>query len=292
MAGRVLGRAHKSRTTSGARADEGLPTGTEDAARRNIRSTSEGMATSLASWGSNNRPQRATSRHVHTPGAHTRATLTHAQCSNPNTLLNPGDIFTVDPSAIPFLRPAPAADTTPLSEGESSDAVAETVEAEAAESGAPADTTDTTKPVESAESAGSAESASSEPAESAETSESGSGSTADTPSTSTSPSPSPSAPAPSPAPTSHFTLPPYAAPHIFVPAYLLPSYLTCSAVYVRHPTARPGYSEIPSPFDAGGELMSLGWEWFSKNAPRMRGRRERWLGPERKNDVKAHERRA
>jgi hypothetical protein len=92
--------------------------------------------------------------------------------------------------------------------------------------------------------------------------------------------------------TSHFTLPPYAAPHIFVPAYLLPSYLTCSAVYVRHPTARPGYSEIPSPFDAGGELMSLGWEWFSKNAPRMRGRRERWLGPERRNDVKAWERRA
>lgn len=93
-------------------------------------------------------------------------------------------------------------------------------------------------------------------------------------------------------PSSFFTLPPYASPHIFVPAYLLPSYLTCSAVYVRHPTARPGYSEIPSPYDAGGELMSLGWEWFKRKAPRMRGRRERWLGPERRNDIKPTDRRA
>lgn len=87
-------------------------------------------------------------------------------------------------------------------------------------------------------------------------------------------------------PTTHFNLPAFAGPNIFVPAYLLPSYLTCSAVYVRHPTARPGYSEIPSPFDAGGELMSLGWEWFSKRAPRMRGRKERWMNPQRTQDRK------
>lgn len=81
---------------------------------------------------------------------------------------------------------------------------------------------------------------------------------------------------------SHFNLPPFAQPHIFVPAYLLPSFLTCSCVYVRHPTARPGYSEIPSPFDAGGELMSLGWEWYTKMAPRMRGRAQgRWMSPQR-----------
>ena len=52
--------------------------------------------------------------------------------------------------------------------------------------------------------------------------------------------------------SSHFNLPPFAQPHIFIPAYLLPSFTTCSCVYVRHPTARPRYSEIPSPFDAGG----------------------------------------
>ena len=81
--------------------------------------------------------------------------------------------------------------------------------------------------------------------------------------------------------TSHFTLPPYASPHIFVPAYLLPSYLTCSAVYVRHPTARPGYSEIPTPFDAGGQLMSLSWEWFKRKAPRMRSKNGMWMDPQR-----------
>lgn len=103
----------------------------------------------------------------------------------------------------------------------------------------------------------------------------------------------PAAPTPEPAtPTSapsadssaksHFNLPPFAQPNIFIPAYLLPSFLTCSCVYVRHPTARPGYSEIPSPFDAGGELMSLGWEWYSKMAPRMRGRSQgRWMSPQR-----------
>jgi len=92
-------------------------------------------------------------------------------------------------------------------------------------------------------------------------------------------SPTPVQPAPA---SSHFNLPPFAQPHIFIPAYLLPSFTTCSCVYVRHPTARPRYSEIPSPFDAGGELMSLGWEWFTKMAPRMRGRAQgRWMSPQR-----------
>lgn len=81
-----------------------------------------------------------------------------------------------------------------------------------------------------------------------------------------------------------FTLPDYASPHIFVPAYLLPSYLTCSVVYVRHPTARPYYSEIPSPFDAGGELMSLAWEWWNKKMPKMAGRSRQWYNPQRKQE--------
>ena len=54
-----------------------------------------------------------------------------------------------------------------------------------------------------------------------------------------------------------FVLPDYAAPHIFVPAYLEVSYETCSAVFVRLPTARPGRSEIPSPYDADGEVMKF-----------------------------------
>jgi len=80
--------------------------------------------------------------------------------------------------------------------------------------------------------------------------------------------------------TSWFNLPPYAQAHLFVPAYLQPSFLTCSAVYVRHPTARANYSEIPSPYDAGGELMSLGWEWYKKKAPRMRSKVYRWWNPQ------------
>jgi hypothetical protein len=222
--------------------------------------------------------------------------------TNANTLLNPGDIFTVEASAIPMLSEKVAkakADTIQKakddakaarrgnSEGE--DVADEAVEAseaetetEGGEAGASAET-----PVETA-----SETASDPTSpEQAELSSSG---TETTPSDSASPSPT-STPTPETTPekpTSFFTLPPYASPHIFVPAYILPSYLTCSAVYVRHPTARPGYSEIPSPYDAGGEAMSLGWEWFVKKAPRMRGRTERWLGPERRNDVKPHERRA
>lgn len=77
-----------------------------------------------------------------------------------------------------------------------------------------------------------------------------------------------------------FTLPDYAAPFIFIPAYIEPSFLTCSAVYVRHPTARPGYSEIPTPYDADGEIVRLAWEWYAKRRPRMRSRRRLSRMPE------------
>ncbi|KAJ9122332.1 hypothetical protein QFC22_001753 [Naganishia vaughanmartiniae] len=84
----------------------------------------------------------------------------------------------------------------------------------------------------------------------------------------------------------HFNLPAYASPHLFIPAYLEVNFKTCSAVYVRHPTARPGYSEIPSPYDADGEVMSLSWEWFKWRAPNMKKRRYRWMSPERQTDQK------
>jgi hypothetical protein len=89
-------------------------------------------------------------------------------------------------------------------------------------------------------------------------------STTSTDSTSDEPSSSSSSSSSKTAEKAYFTLPAYAAPHLFIPAYLEPNFKTCSAVYVRHPTARPGYSEIPSPYDADGEIMSLAWEWFKK----------------------------
>jgi hypothetical protein len=67
-----------------------------------------------------------------------------------------------------------------------------------------------------------------------------------------------------------FFLPHYASPHLFIPAYIEPSFSTCSAIYVRHPTARPGYSEIPTPYDADGAVVRYAWEWYVKSRPRIR----------------------
>ncbi len=77
-----------------------------------------------------------------------------------------------------------------------------------------------------------------------------------------------------------FNLPPFAAPWLFIPAYIEVSFATCSAIYVRHPTARPNYSEIPSPYDADGDLMRLAWEWYVKRRPRIRSWKKLALGPE------------
>jgi hypothetical protein len=77
-----------------------------------------------------------------------------------------------------------------------------------------------------------------------------------------------------------FNLPAYASPFIFIPAYLEVSFPTCSVIYVRHPTARPGYSEIPTPYDADGEVVRLAWEWYSKVRPRNRSKRQLAREPE------------
>ncbi|KAJ3481504.1 hypothetical protein NLI96_g7613 [Meripilus lineatus] len=77
-----------------------------------------------------------------------------------------------------------------------------------------------------------------------------------------------------------FNLPPYAAPFIFIPAYLEPSFSTCSVIYLRHPTARPGYSEIPTPWHADGEIVRLAWEWYSRMRPRMRSKSQLARMPE------------
>ncbi|PFH51619.1 hypothetical protein AMATHDRAFT_142064 [Amanita thiersii Skay4041] len=69
-----------------------------------------------------------------------------------------------------------------------------------------------------------------------------------------------------------FYLPPYASPWLFIPSYIEPSFKTCSAIYVRHPTSRPGYSEIPTPYDADGEVVRFAWEWYAERRPRLRSK--------------------
>lgn len=75
---------------------------------------------------------------------------------------------------------------------------------------------------------------------------------------------------PDPSRDTPFFLPHYASPNLFIPAYIEPSFSTCSAIYVRHPTARPGYSEIPTPYDADGAVVRYAWEWYVKRRPRIR----------------------
>jgi len=62
---------------------------------------------------------------------------------------------------------------------------------------------------------------------------------------------------------------PYATPWIprdymsafaFIPRYLEVNQNICSAVYLRHPVARPGLAEVPTPFH--GETMGLAFNWY------------------------------
>ncbi|KAG5645695.1 hypothetical protein DXG03_005533 [Asterophora parasitica] len=77
-----------------------------------------------------------------------------------------------------------------------------------------------------------------------------------------------------------FYLPHFASPWLFIPAYIEPCFTTCSAIYVRHPTARPGYSEIPTPYDADGEIVRFAWEWYVERRPRMRSKSQLARMPE------------
>ena len=90
-------------------------------------------------------------------------------------------------------------------------------------------------------------------------------------------------------PLTPFTLPDYASPFLFIPAYIEVAFQICSAIYVRHPTARPGYSEIPTPFDADGEIMRLAWEWYVKNRSRIRSKSQlARMPPNRKSAEELH----
>ena len=53
---------------------------------------------------------------------------------------------------------------------------------------------------------------------------------------------------------------PWMSAFAFVPRYLEVHQKVCSAVYIRHPVARPGLAEVPTPY--GLELNSLAHNWY------------------------------
>ncbi|KAH9855479.1 alpha-L RNA-binding motif-containing protein [Lenzites betulinus] len=179
---------------------------------------------------------------------------------NPNTRLAPGDMVSVDPAAIRFLKDRPEPEDELAEEADdTSQVTANATEDEASSSEA----------YEDAEAQGTAEAP--------EASE--------TKSTPEEPKRIHSSRTPSTVPTvgpglTPFSLPAYASPFMFIPAYLEPSFATCSVIYLRHPTARPGYSEIPTPWDADGEIVRLTWEWYSKRRMRIRSKSQLARMPE------------
>lgn len=53
---------------------------------------------------------------------------------------------------------------------------------------------------------------------------------------------------------------PYMSAFAFIPRYLEVNQNICSAVYLRHPVARPGLAEVPSPFPT--DLQQLAYTWY------------------------------
>ena len=182
------------------------------------------------------------------------------QHTNANTRLAPGDMFSVNPAAIKFLqkKAAPQEETKEISEkdeaAEEAYAESESESEELHAEGATAESTTT----DASESESASESTTDYRTAGLSKWQAGKGVAGLTP----------------------FHLPPYASPFIFVPAYIEPSFATCSAVYLRHPTARPGYSEVPTPYDADGELMRMTWEWYAKRRSRIRSKSQRAREPE------------
>lgn len=52
----------------------------------------------------------------------------------------------------------------------------------------------------------------------------------------------------------------YMSAFAFIPRFLEVNQNICSAVYLRHPVARPGLAEVPSPF--GGDTHQLAFNWY------------------------------
>lgn len=53
---------------------------------------------------------------------------------------------------------------------------------------------------------------------------------------------------------------PYMSPFAFIPRYLEVNQNICAAVYLRHPVARRGQAEVPSPFPT--PVMQLAFNWY------------------------------
>lgn len=53
---------------------------------------------------------------------------------------------------------------------------------------------------------------------------------------------------------------PYMSAFAFIPRYLEVNQNICAAVYLRHPVARRGYAEVPSPFPPN--VMQLAFNWY------------------------------
>ena len=53
---------------------------------------------------------------------------------------------------------------------------------------------------------------------------------------------------------------PFMPAFAFVPRFLEVNHKICSAVYLRHPVARPGLAEVPSPFPS--TVMGLSYNWY------------------------------
>lgn len=230
--------------------------------------------------------------------------LNGVKCNNPNQLLNPGDMISIMPSAVPMLsdrlakavakerandivggRPKEttidntAADTEAAAEEDSSEAAATSApdqshETEEASSSSDADKT--MKGDAETESATNADELKSETMSQDDSAKSSSAKRI--PASERGPKEKVLPPGVLP-----FTLPLYAAPFLFIPSYLEVSFTTCSAIYVRHPTIVPhavknpdGSSkwlfrtDLPSPYPAGGELYTMGWEHYTRNSPRVR----------------------
>ena len=54
------------------------------------------------------------------------------------------------------------------------------------------------------------------------------------------------------------------APFAYIPRYLEVNQKVCSAVYLRHPVARPGLAEVPTPF--AHETSQLAFLWYLKRS--------------------------
>lgn len=55
---------------------------------------------------------------------------------------------------------------------------------------------------------------------------------------------------------------PYMSAFAFIPRYLEVNQNICAAVYLRHPVARPGFAEVPTPFN--GVAQQLAFNWYLK----------------------------